>query len=65
MNSTTITLVQIETQAGLDRVEEIYREKGSDTPRILFDTFAKVRNRLKAAQDKHADYISPFDLIAL
>jgi phosphoenolpyruvate carboxykinase (GTP) len=52
-----------ENLAKLDRVEKIYREKVSDTPQILFDTFGKVRNRLKAVADKHSDYISPFDLI--
>ena len=52
-----------ENLAKLDRVEKIYREKVSDTPQILFDTFGEVRNRLKAAADKHGDYISPFDLI--
>ncbi len=50
--------------AKLDRVEKIYREKVSDTPQILFDTFAEVRKRLRAAQDKYGDYISPFDLTA-
>ncbi|MBA7695223.1 Phosphoenolpyruvate carboxykinase [GTP] [subsurface metagenome] len=53
-----------ENLAKLDRVEKIYKEKVSDTPQILFDTFGEVRNRLKAAADKHGDYISPFDLIA-
>ena len=53
-----------ENLAKLDRVEKIYREKVSDTPQILFDTFAEVRKRLKAAQDKYGDYISPFDLTA-
>jgi phosphoenolpyruvate carboxykinase (GTP) len=52
-----------ENLAKLDRVEKIYKEKVSDTPAIVFDTFAKVRKRLKAAGDKHGDYISPFDLI--
>jgi phosphoenolpyruvate carboxykinase (GTP) len=52
-----------ENLAKLDRVEKIYREKVSDTPQILFDTFAEVRKRLKQAQDKHGDYISPFDLV--
>jgi len=51
-----------ENLAKLDRVEKIYKEKVSDTPQILFDTFAEVRKRLKAAGDKHGDYISPFDL---
>jgi len=52
-----------ENLAKLDRVEKIYKEKVSDTPQILFDTFAEVRKRLKAAGDKHGDYISPFDLM--
>ena len=51
-----------ENLAKLDRVEKIYREKVSDTPQILYDTFAEVRSRLKAAQAKDGDYISPFDL---
>jgi len=52
-----------ENLAKLDRVEKIYREKVSDTPQILYDTFAKVRDRLKAAGDKHGDIISPLDLL--
>ncbi len=51
-----------ENFAKLDRVEKIYKEKVSDTPQILFDTFAEARKRLKAAQAKYGDYISPFDL---
>jgi len=52
-----------ENLAKLDRVEKIYKEKVSDTPQLLFDTFAEVRKRLKDAGDKHGNYISPFDLI--
>jgi len=51
-----------ENLAKLDRVEKIYKEKVPDTPQIVFDTFAEVRERLKAAGGKHGDYISPFDL---
>jgi phosphoenolpyruvate carboxykinase (GTP) len=53
-----------ENLAKIDRVEKIYKEKVSDTPRIVFESFAEVRKRLTAAQDKYGDYISPFDLIA-
>ncbi len=53
-----------ENLAKLDRVEKIYREKVSDTPAIVFDTFEDVRKRFKAAADKHGDYISPFELTA-
>jgi len=52
-----------ENLAKLDRVEDVYKEKVPDAPQILYDTFDKVRKRLKAARDKHGDYISPFDLI--
>jgi phosphoenolpyruvate carboxykinase (GTP) len=51
-----------ENLAKLDRVEKIYKEKVSDTPQILYETFAKVRDRLKAAAEKHGEHISPFDL---
>jgi phosphoenolpyruvate carboxykinase (GTP) len=51
------------SQAKLDRIEKVYREKVADTPQILYDTFAQVRGRLKALQDKHGDNVSPFDLI--
>jgi len=51
-----------ENLAKLDRVEKVYREKVSDAPQILYDTFDKVRDRLKAAGDKHGDIISPLDL---
>jgi len=53
-----------ENLAKLGRVEKIYKEKVSDTPQILFDTFAAARERFKEAADKHGDYISPFDLIS-
>ncbi len=50
-----------ENLAKLDRVEKIYKEKVSDTPRIVFDTFAEARKRLKQTGEKYGDYISPFD----
>jgi len=53
-----------ENLAKLDRVEKVYRDKVSDTPQILYDTFDKVRDRLKAAGDKHGDIISPLDLLS-
>ena len=53
-----------ENLAKLDRVEKIYKEKVSDAPAIILETFADVRKRLRAAGDKHGDYISPFDLTA-
>ena len=48
-----------ENLAKLDRVEKIYKQNVSDTPKIVFETFTEARNRLKAAGDKHGDYISP------
>ena len=51
-----------ENLAKLDRVEKIYREKVSDTPQQVFETFDSARSRLKEARDEYGDYISPFDL---
>ncbi|MHC4131813.1 MAG: phosphoenolpyruvate carboxykinase (GTP) [Planctomycetota bacterium] len=51
-----------EQLAKLDRVEEIYKTKVSDTPDILFDTFVNIRKRLSQAQEQYEEYISPFDL---
>lgn len=45
-----------------DRVEKIYRDKVTDTPKIVYETFQAVRERLRAAQAKHGDLISPMDL---
>ena len=52
-----------ENLAKFDRVEKIYKEKVSDTPQILLETFLEVRSRLKAAADKHGNAISPFDWV--
>ncbi|MHC4913362.1 MAG: phosphoenolpyruvate carboxykinase (GTP) [Planctomycetota bacterium] len=57
------TIRMPENLAKLDRVEKIYRDKVPDTPQILYDTFDDVRKRLKSTQEKHGDYISPFDLV--
>jgi phosphoenolpyruvate carboxykinase (GTP) len=51
-----------ENLAKFERVEKIYRETVADTPAVVFETFEEIRGRLKAASDKHGDYISPFDL---
>ncbi len=48
--------------AKIDRIEEIYKTKVSDTPQIVFDVFTTQRKRLNAAKEKLGEYISPFDL---
>ncbi len=48
--------------AKYDRVEKIYREKVSDTPQLVYETFEAIRKRLKDAQAQHGDTISPFAL---
>jgi phosphoenolpyruvate carboxykinase (GTP) len=45
-----------------DRVEKIYRDKVTDTPAIVYETFEAVRSRLRRAQAKHGDMISPLIL---
>ena len=46
--------------AKFERVEKIYRDKVSDTPQAVYDTFAAIRIRLLEAQAKHGDTLSPF-----
>lgn len=48
--------------AKYDRVEKIYKEKVPDTPQEVYDTFDSIRTRLKEAQAKYGDNISPLDL---
>jgi phosphoenolpyruvate carboxykinase (GTP) len=48
--------------AKYDRVEAIYRAKVSDTPQVVYDTFAAIRKRLQDAQAKYGDTISPLSL---
>jgi phosphoenolpyruvate carboxykinase (GTP) len=57
------TLRTPELLAKFERVEKIYREKVPDTPQILYDTFAVVRQRLKKVQSRHGEYISPLALV--
>ncbi len=45
-----------------DRVEKIYRDKVTDTPQTVFDTFDVIRKRLLEARAKHGDTLSPFAL---
>ncbi|HEG44357.1 MAG TPA: phosphoenolpyruvate carboxykinase (GTP), partial [Phycisphaerales bacterium] len=49
--------------AKIDRVEAIYKAKVADAPQVVYDVFDAQRTRLKEAQAKHGDNISPFDLL--
>ena len=49
--------------AKIDRVEAIYKAKVADTPQVVYDVFDAQRTRLKEAQAKHGDNISPYDLL--
>jgi phosphoenolpyruvate carboxykinase (GTP) len=48
--------------AKYDRVEAIYKAKVSDTPKIVYDTFAAIRKRLETARAHYGDTINPMDL---
>jgi phosphoenolpyruvate carboxykinase (GTP) len=48
--------------AKYDRVEAIYKQKVTDTPQLVYDTFAAIRKRLKDLQAQKGDNISPLDL---
>jgi phosphoenolpyruvate carboxykinase (GTP) len=51
-----------ENVAKIDRILEIYTTKVDDTPQVAIDMLKAAKTRLQAAQEKHGDYISPFDL---
>lgn len=53
-----------ELLAKIDRVEKVYRETVSDTPEVVYKTFAETRNRLNQAKSKFGEYISPFDFLS-
>jgi len=46
----------------IDRIENIYRTKVKDTPKLLFEVLDEQRERLTAVRKKLGDYVSPFDL---
>jgi len=48
-----------ENLAKIKRIETIYREKVTDTPKILFEILEKQRQRLMLAKKKYGDYILP------
>jgi len=50
-----------ELLAKIDRIEKVYRAEPG-IPQLVFDTFDAQRKRLKEAQEKYGDNISPFDL---
>ncbi|MFA6175651.1 MAG: phosphoenolpyruvate carboxykinase (GTP) [Phycisphaerae bacterium] len=50
-----------ELLAKIDRIEKVYRAEPG-IPQLVFDTFDAQRKRLKDAQEKYGDNISPFDL---
>lgn len=56
----TIRIAQL--LAKYDRVEAIYKEKVTDTPQVVYDTFAAIRSRLKSLQAEKGDHVSPLDL---
>ncbi len=53
-----------ENLAKIDRVEKFHRENVAEAPSMVFKVLGQQRDRLLAAQKKHGDYISPFDLAA-
>jgi len=52
-----------ELLAKFERIEKIYQETVPDTPQVLYDTFDAVKKRLKKAQERHGEYISPLSLV--
>jgi phosphoenolpyruvate carboxykinase (GTP) len=48
--------------AKFDRVEKVYRDKVTDTPQIVYGTFAKIHKRLRDLDAQYGNNISPLDL---
>jgi phosphoenolpyruvate carboxykinase (GTP) len=46
----------------IERVEKVYRDKVTDTPQIVYDTFATIHKRLRELDAKYGNNISPLDL---
>jgi len=44
----------------VERIEEIFRTKVTDTPKVLFEIFYEQKLRLAQARKEHGDYIKPF-----
>ncbi|MFH1614427.1 MAG: phosphoenolpyruvate carboxykinase (GTP) [Planctomycetota bacterium] len=58
---TQFTIRTGELLAKIDRIEKTYG-KIKDTPQIVFESLQQHRRRIRKGQDKHGDYINPFDL---
>ena len=46
----------------IDRIVEIYKDKGPEVPQTLFDTLESQKEKLKKILDEKGAYISPFEL---
>lgn len=46
----------------IERVEKVYRDKVTDTPQIVYDTFATIHKRLRELDAQYGNTISPLDL---
>jgi phosphoenolpyruvate carboxykinase (GTP) len=46
----------------IERVEKVYRDKVTDTPKIVYDTFAAIHRRLRELDAKYGNSINPLDL---
>ena len=47
----------------LDRIENIYKNRIKDTPKIVFEVLDKHRKRLEELYQSKGQYVSPFDLV--
>ena len=46
----------------IDRIVEIYKDKGPEVPETLFNTLESQKEKLKIILDEKGAYISPFEL---
>jgi phosphoenolpyruvate carboxykinase (GTP) len=50
--------------AKVERMHKVFTEQVTDTPEILLDVLEEQEERLRDAQGRHGDYVSPFTLEA-
>ncbi|MFC1478371.1 phosphoenolpyruvate carboxykinase (GTP) [Candidatus Margulisiibacteriota bacterium] len=59
---TQFTLRIPENIAKIDRILEVYKKEGADTPEVLYTVLEKQKQDLLNAQEKYGDYVSPFTM---
>ncbi|MFH1783811.1 MAG: phosphoenolpyruvate carboxykinase (GTP) [bacterium] len=52
-----------ENTAKIKRIEEIYKTKVLDTPKVVLESLAEQKKRFEEARKKYGDYVKPMDFL--